>query len=75
MKKYDTNGDGMLSKDEFMKMHEAMFKRMKGANGMVTMNNIRDTGALYGHDGTRPSNAWPYGKGNEINPPYCVDQG
>jgi hypothetical protein len=42
MKKSDTNGDGMLSKDEFMKMHEAMFDRMKGVNGMVSMNNMQE---------------------------------
>ena len=33
MTKMDTNGDGMLSKDEFMKGHEIMFDRMKGPDG------------------------------------------
>lgn len=42
MKKYDTNGDGTLSKDGVMKMHEAVFDRMKGANGMVSMNNMQE---------------------------------
>ena len=40
MKKYDTNGDGMLSKEEFMKAHEAMFERMKGPNGMISIKDM-----------------------------------
>lgn len=40
MKKMDSNADGMLSKDEFMKGHEQMFDRMKGQNGMIAMNDM-----------------------------------
>lgn len=36
----DTNGDGMLSKDEFMKGHEVMFDRMKGPNGMISLKDM-----------------------------------
>lgn len=40
MKKMDANGDGMLSKDEFMTSHEQMFDRMKGQNGMIAMKDM-----------------------------------
>jgi hypothetical protein len=39
-KTMDSNGDGMISKDEFMKHHEAMFDKMKkGTNGMVSLKD------------------------------------
>lgn len=39
-KAMDTNSDGMISKDEFMKHHEAMFEKMKkGSNGMVSLKD------------------------------------
>lgn len=38
--KMDTNGDGMLSREEFMKGHEAMFDRMKGPNGMISLKDM-----------------------------------
>lgn len=41
MKTYDSNGDGMLSKDEFMKGHEGMFDRMKGPNGMIDLKDMQ----------------------------------
>ena len=38
MKMMDTNGDGMISKEEFMKYHEMMFDKMKkNKSGMVDM--------------------------------------
>ena len=41
-KMMDTNRDGMISKEEFMTYHEAMFDRMKkNANGMVMMKDMR----------------------------------
>jgi hypothetical protein len=40
MAQMDTNGDGMLSKDEFMKGHEAAFERMKGKNGMISIKDM-----------------------------------
>ncbi len=37
----DTNGDGMISKDEFMKHHEMMFDKMKkNSAGMVAMKDM-----------------------------------
>lgn len=41
MKKFDANGDGMISKEESMKMHEAMFDRMKGENGMIVIKDMQ----------------------------------
>lgn len=40
MKGMDANGDGVLSKDEFMKAHEAMFDSMKNKDGVVDMKNM-----------------------------------
>lgn len=40
MEQMDTNGDGMLSKDEFMKGHEVAFDRMKGAKGMISIKDM-----------------------------------
>jgi len=40
MKKMDSNGDGMISKKEFMKHQESMFDKMKGSNGMVSMKDM-----------------------------------
>lgn len=44
MTSMDANGDGMLSKDEFMKAHEAMFDRMKGPNGMISLKDMQRPG-------------------------------
>ena len=41
MKMMDTNNDGMISKEEFMKHYEAMFDKMKkDSNGMVSMKDM-----------------------------------
>lgn len=41
MKMMDANNDGMISKEEFMKHHEAMFDKMKkDSNGMVSMKDM-----------------------------------
>ena len=46
LKAIDANGDGMISRDEFMKHHEAMWARMKkGRNGMV---DITEMEAMHG---------------------------
>lgn len=40
-KAMDKNGDGMISKDEFMKFHEMMFDKMKkNSAGMVDMKEM-----------------------------------
>ena len=42
MKMMDTNNDGMISRDEFMKHHESMYDKMKkGSNGMVSMMDMQ----------------------------------
>lgn len=42
MKSMDTNNDEMISKDEFMKHHEAIYDKMKkGSNGMVGMKDMQ----------------------------------
>ena len=41
MKMVDANGDGMISKDEFMKHHEMMYEKMKkNKSGMVDMKDM-----------------------------------
>ena len=41
VKAMDTNADGMISREEFMKHHEAMYDAMKkGGNGMVSVNDM-----------------------------------
>jgi hypothetical protein len=39
-KSIDTNGDGMISKKEFDSHHEAMWKKMKSKNGMVSIADM-----------------------------------
>ena len=42
IKMMDTNNDGMISKDEFLKHHEAMYDQMKkGSNGMVSVMDMQ----------------------------------
>ena len=42
MKMMDTNNDGMISKEEFMKHHESMYEKMKkGSNGMVSTKDMQ----------------------------------
>ncbi|MEJ7930200.1 EF-hand domain-containing protein [Ramlibacter sp. AN1015] len=49
MRAMDTNGDGLLSKQEFLKAHEAMFDRMKkNEQGQVA---IASMGSMGGMDG------------------------
>ena len=40
MMKMDTDNDGTLSKEEFMKGHEGMFDRMKGPNGTIALKDM-----------------------------------
>jgi len=42
MGRVDANGDGMVSKDEFMKAQEAMFDRMKNQSGVIDLKAIRE---------------------------------
>jgi len=47
MMRYDTNGDGKVSKDEFMKGHEAKFEQMDvNGDGMLEEPEIRAHKAL-----------------------------
>lgn len=55
-KMMDTNGDGVISKEEFMSHHEAMYSSMKQTNGGVS---IKDMDAEM-HVGTT--------KGNKLQP-------
>ena len=42
MESMDTNKDGLISKDEFMKAHEAMWDTMpKNANGAVSLADMK----------------------------------
>ena len=42
MKKMDANGDGMISKNEFIKHHEMMYDMMKkNNNGMVSVKDMQ----------------------------------
>ena len=42
MKMMDTNADGMISKDEFMKHHEGMYDGMKkNKSGMVSVKDMQ----------------------------------
>ncbi len=36
----DTNGDGVISKEEFMAHHEEMYSKMKQANGGVSIKDM-----------------------------------
>lgn len=61
MMKMDTNGDGMLSKEEFMKGHETMFDRMKGPNSMISLKDMpmkgmgkMDQGKMVGQEHQMP---------------------
>ncbi len=43
MQKVDTNGDGMISKDEFLSRHEEMFDNMDAdGNGSLTPEEMRE---------------------------------
>ena len=39
-KMMDTNGDGMISKQEFMTHHEQMYSKMKQTNGSVSIKDM-----------------------------------
>ena len=42
MKAMDSNGDGMVSKKEFLNYHTAMYDKMKkGPNGMISVTDMR----------------------------------
>lgn len=41
-KMMDTNSDGMISKDEYIKHHDQSFSKMKQTNGNVSMQDMED---------------------------------
>ncbi len=47
IKMMDTNGDGMISKEEYMAYHEQMFDKMKQTNGMVNMKDMHMHGSMH----------------------------
>lgn len=52
MKTIDANGDGMLSKEEFVKTHEAMFDSMpKNKDGLVVMKDMSMCPMMAGQKG------------------------
>ena len=55
MKNTDANGDGVISKDEFMKSHEAMFDAMKNKDGVIDAKEMamhcNMMGSMMGHGG------------------------
>ena len=53
MKSMDSNGDGMISKKEFMKHHEQMWDKMKKSKGgMVSMKDMETMHADMMKDGS-----------------------
>lgn len=42
MSRMDTNGDGRISREEFMRAHEAQFDRMKGPDGTIPVRRSTD---------------------------------
>jgi hypothetical protein len=52
MKNADANSDGALSKEEFMRAHEAMFDRMKNKEGVVRLDQMSEhCAAMMGGNG------------------------
>lgn len=41
MKMMDKDGDGMISKTEFMDAHEMMFDQMKNSQGMISVEDMQ----------------------------------
>ena len=61
MKQMDTNGDGMLSKAEFTKYHDAMWMKMpKTSSGMVDIKAMK---SMKGAMGSGPMESGSMGKG------------
>ena len=59
MKVMDTNGDGMISKDEFIKYHEMMYDKMKkNKTGMVDIKEME----MMHHDMEMRKKGKPMGK-------------
>lgn len=54
MEGMDTNGDGKITKEEFMRQHEAVFDQMKNSEGVIDMKNMKamhpGCGGMMGHD-------------------------
>ncbi|MGB8327093.1 MAG: hypothetical protein WCE48_05895 [Steroidobacteraceae bacterium] len=50
LKEMDTNGDGVVSREEFLKGHEAMFDRMKNKDGVISLADLAKREGM-GHEG------------------------
>lgn len=55
MQGMDANGDGKITKEEFMRHHEAMFDQMKNQEGVIDMKDMKamhpqGCGGMMGHD-------------------------
>lgn len=54
MEGMDSNGDGKITKEEFMRHHEAMFDQMKNSEGVIDMKDMKamhpGCGGMMGHD-------------------------
>lgn len=55
MQGIDANGDGKITKEEFMRYHEAMFDKMKNQEGVIDMKDMKSMhpqgcGGMMGHD-------------------------
>lgn len=61
MMKMDSNSDGKITKEEFMKSHEAMFDMMKGKDGTIDASGMgKRCNMMHGMmDGTQSHGGMP----------------
>jgi hypothetical protein len=66
LKEMDTNGDGVVSREEFLKGHEAMFDRMKNKDGVISLADLPREGGKW-RDGKRQD--WRMRQASPPTPP------